>query len=1159
MNISKKTIIFLFLTCNFFMLETKKLTPVNIFSSIAQIKEYTETYHQYPNIDNTSWNLPDYTSFYKKNEPTWWDKILGFLRIKKPLWSAHKFKKLLQNITHYRENNGLTGRFVQRISPDPGAKFVVWGSLFGAFHSIERCLDYLVKKGVINKHLQVLDKNTYLVFEGNVINLSPYILETLTLILKLMEINSNQVIYLRGSHEEKEAWLKFGLKTELEIKAKQISNEKVPLKKLVNRFFRTLPLALYITAQEEDKTYAVRLSYPGKDYKELDESSFAPLFQEIYEKTATFNLKKAFKQKKANLQVKAIIQSPYKKPIPLEGLDVTPSKKINIFVIFSAPTKTFRAKHKFFYDAFSIIDIKETFKDWTITLYNQDLRENLGIHKAKTYNLSTGTIISKDTIKLHKKIKGLETKLKQCELDLKQKITDKKPEKEIPKTIKTTKPKKIKSDKMIILGTTLDLSGPFAQLGEKIKKGLLEGLDAQNIKLEILDDEGISKKIAANIKQLTTKKKAPFILSPLVMAAPDLANTISQDKKTLCIFPIPSCPKKNTRIINFGPTYEAIAKFALKYAMQKEHAKKFAFFYQKEIMGNTIDKLVKNLAKDTYVTAPYNIKTIRLEDKAKKIRDFRPSILFIWGTPATAINIIKQIKPMNMTDTIIIGHNIGTKEFKKFLVKNDLIRQYVGIECIPNPYKSNLKIMKEYRKKIGEQDRNIFSAQAYIYAQIAEDIINKSQNNLSQENIIKIAKNYKNYNFKGLELNFSPQNHTLSENIWLDTKNVWKKTTLTKQKIAQDLKDKPSRSVRKKNIEIGTTMDLKGAVRGVSLRTLKAIKVVFYLTNKAGGIDKKKIKIIAENDNYKPKIARENIEKLLKKDIDIILIPVGGPTTQGYLDLIEKGEVLVLFPSTGAPELRDPDMRYMIHFRPSYKDIYAAAIKYIKEEEKEAVKKIAFVYQDDAASGTAVEHAINKNKLDKKSYIKVPYSRGQKSFKEQAKKIEEFEPDMIAFWCQTLVMTKIIKKIGAPNLKNKLLLTTEMGATAVLAYMEKIGLSQNFINTENIPSPATSQIEIMKEYRKYLKLPDAFLAETYVATNFFIHALKNIPKPITKEKIITFMENTKNYNFKGFELNFDPKTRQLSNNIWIYKSGKQVAKVSTNIEPTPQKPSPTAT
>jgi len=85
----------------------------------------------------------------------------------------------------------------------------------------------------------------------------------------------------------------------------------------------------------------------------------------------------------------------------------------------------------------------------------------------------------------------------------------------------------------------------------------------------------------------------------------------------------------------------------------------------------------------------------------------------------------------------------------------------------------------------------------------------------------------------------------------------------------------------------------------------------------------------------------------------------------------------------------------------------------------------------------------------------------------------------------------------------------------------------------------------MKEYRKYLKLPDSFLAETYISTNFFVDTLKKIPGLITKEKIISAMENTKNYNFRGFELNFDPKTRQLSNNIWIYKSGKQVAKVST--------------
>jgi len=503
---------------------------------------------------------------------------------------------------------------------------------------------------------------------------------------------------------------------------------------------------------------------------------------------------------------------------------------------------------------------------------------------------------------------------------------------------------------------------------------------------------------------------------------------------------------------------------------------------------------------------------------------------------------------MNLTDTIIMGHNLGSKDFKQFLENNKLRKQYIGIESIPNPYKSNLAYMKECREQLGQEPLDIFSAQSYIATKVLLDLTEDIKRPLSTAKIIQTIEATKNYNYKDLLLRFDKTTRTLSQNLWIDTgQDEWKRKsiTVTQKKEKKVGEDKQALSVRKNEIVVGSTMDLKGAVRGVSLRTLKAIKAVFYLTNKAGGIRGKKITIIAENDNYKPKIAAENIRNFVEDlNIDIILNPVGGPTTESYIKgFIETGEALVLFPSTGAPSLRDPSLEYMIHFRPAYNDIYTAAVKYLKENE--GTQKIVFVYQDDAASGNAVKEVIERNKLAQGNYLKAPFGRGQRNFKDIAKKIQDFDPDAIAFWCQTLVMVNVIKEIGAPNLKNKLLLATEMGSSAVLKHMKKIGLNQNFINTENVPSSATSEIEIMKEYRKYLKLPDPFLAETWVSTNYFVDILKKIQAPIIKEKIIDAMENTKNYDFKGFELNFNPKNRTLSNTIWIYKAGQEVAKVST--------------
>jgi len=41
------------------------------------------------------------------------------------------------------------------------------------------------------------------------------------------------------------------------------------------------------------------------------------------------------------------------------------------------------------------------------------------------------------------------------------------------------------------------------------------------------------------------------------------------------------------------------------------------------------------------------------------------------------------------------------------------------------------------------------------------------------------------------------------------------------------------------------------------------------------------------------------------------------------------------------------------------------------------------------------------------------------------------------------------------------------------------------------------------------------------------------PEEITKEKIIDAIEKTTDYDIGGIKLNFDPKTRQISNFVWV--------------------------
>ena len=98
---------------------------------------------------------------------------------------------------------------------------------------------------------------------GNIINRSHLSIETLSLVLRIMQRNPNNIIYLRGTHESRNYWQEHTLKTELQTKARALSTTLIPLEDDINRFFSTLPIALYITVPHTKNTY-VRISHAGR-------------------------------------------------------------------------------------------------------------------------------------------------------------------------------------------------------------------------------------------------------------------------------------------------------------------------------------------------------------------------------------------------------------------------------------------------------------------------------------------------------------------------------------------------------------------------------------------------------------------------------------------------------------------------------------------------------------------------------------------------------------------------------------------------------------------------------------------------------------------------------------------------------------------------------
>lgn len=376
------------------MLILSQSSPLSAFTALTDLVRYS---HAVPE------NIQEADIAKNVMYNTWFNSIkkniiesLGFKR--NTLISAQTLKKLLKEIDHQRELDYPRGRFIQKILPSPDSSLVVWGELEGAFHSLIRDLQQLKEMGLINDQLKILSKTTYFIFNGNVIGISPYALETLTIILYLMHQNPRNVIYIKGYREDKEHWIDLNLIKKFDAHVDREALDE--LLDLLRKFFSSLPLALYLIApdqRENDDKQVVRISYFAPETLEFAEAEI-PYFFDIYADSALSLLDKIYKKTSITPRVVSSIyvESPDQELINSKGLALRSKDPDTAWLTVSSPTNRYKGLYQFFNDAFVIIKTATKLSEWTITLYYQDVRKLAGFVQDPSQFLVSGNLTNKN-------------------------------------------------------------------------------------------------------------------------------------------------------------------------------------------------------------------------------------------------------------------------------------------------------------------------------------------------------------------------------------------------------------------------------------------------------------------------------------------------------------------------------------------------------------------------------------------------------------------------------------------------------------------------------------------------------------------------------------------------------------------------------------------
>ncbi len=708
--------------------------PIQSFETLDDLETYAKRAEEFPKPDNSNWLDLDYSSYHAKESPnTLISHLMQMLGLKKKAPNvAEQFHDLLLKLTNGQASKEATNT-VLLLDPLPDTAIVVWTDLLGSFHSLVRALRQLYKQKYIDNNL-ILQPKCYFIFNGNTLGSSPALLEMFLVITKLMYKNPKQVFYLKGSQEKDKIWLDTPLKSEI---TQRVGGLKIPLAELITNFFASLPQAMYIKLP--DAQSFVRIASSGLEQPFLNEKTSHVLIEsKNVVKHISIDQKKA---SESSILVKALLRSELN-PITyriINGLIlIGPENGAITWSSFSAATQAAQKLYKSHIDAFVILKTAADAKDWSITLYTQDLLKKLGF-EAKKYRLLTGQASNQKS------------------------YTNK-----------------------LAIGCTLDLTNEVATISKRLELGMNLAANKENevgpypsfLQLIFLNDSYSPQIANLNVQEFLTVYKTPLILSPTGATTTEALLPLIKEKKILVIFPWTGSAALRkpelTHIFHLRASYAVETKKLLMFALDTLKLKSFAFFYQDDSLGldcfEEAKKILEKTENTTWIGVSHVRNNLDVKKAAKTITDFSPEAIVFFSLYAPSTALINAIELDVLAEKTLMGVSTVSDTFKLFLKSKGL--QFIISHTSPDPFKSELPLVKEYREAMKsvhyEQSLTTYSLEGFIDMQVLVELLSRIKGPVTMDAIIEQAEAIKNFNFKGLMLNFNSDTRELRDDVWID-------------------------------------------------------------------------------------------------------------------------------------------------------------------------------------------------------------------------------------------------------------------------------------------------------------------------------------------------------------------------------------------------------
>ena len=355
------------------------------------------------------------------------------------------------------------------------------------------------------------------------------------------------------------------------------------------------------------------------------------------------------------------------------------------------------------------------------------------------------------------------------------------------------------------------------------------------------------------------------------------------------------------------------------------------------------------------------------------------------------------------------------------------------------------------------------------------------------------------------------------------------------------------RGVTDTEILFGMAAPFGGAAKELGRQMKLGIDTAFAAIDAAGGINGRRLRLVAADDGYEPSRTVEAMKQLFEKEqVFGVIGNVGTPTAMVALPYALERKMLFFGAFTGAGLLRrDPPDRYVFNYRASYAEETDAVVRYLVKVRHLRPDQIAVFAQEDGygdAGFAGVTKAIRALKGDAGAILRLNYKRNTVDVEDAVARLRAHKKPIKA-----IVMVPTYRAAARFIEKTRDLFpdmiysnVSFVGSTALAEELMLLGrkYAEGVIVTQVVPA-VEGYSSLVLDYKaaltKYFpgESADYVSFEGYLAARLLAEGIKRAGPQVDTENLVEALESLRNFDLGlGTSLSFGRTEHQASHKVW---------------------------